>query len=100
MSSALTKKQIAVLIGAIMESLKFKWVLNGEQGPDPADLSRIQDALDLMESVYSAPKPENQLTFEEMDELFSLLLDMHNAEGRTEEELDLMNQPPSSPYIH
>ncbi|UPI13453.1 hypothetical protein [Bacillus phage SBSphiJ7] len=100
MSSALTKKQIAVLIGAVMESLKLKWALNGEQGPEPTDLSRIQDALDLMESVYSDPIPENQLTFEEMDELFSLLLDMHNAEGRTEEELDLMNQPPSSPYIH
>ncbi|QZA69853.1 hypothetical protein 043JT007_67 [Bacillus phage 043JT007] len=100
MSSALTKKQLAVLLGCVTESLKLRWALAGEQGPEPEDLSRVQEFLELMESVYYDPTPDNQLTFEEMDELFSLLLDMHNAEGRTEEELDLMNQPPSSPYIH
>ncbi|AYJ75435.1 hypothetical protein BSP21_100 [Bacillus phage BSP21] len=91
--NALTKRQLAVLVGAMIDALAVSISSKPESAPKLEDLKRLPECVELITSMQGVP-------FTEFEELCNLLLDMYNAEGRTEEELDLMNQPSSSPYIH
>ncbi|QQO41003.1 hypothetical protein 015DV002_47 [Bacillus phage 015DV002] len=94
--NALTKGQLAFILDSIL--YQFLQAVKNEVEGDPEEkvksLSRFEECVDILR------KEEGAVTFEEFDELLSLVVDMYYQEDYTDEEVDFMNLPPSSPYIH
>ncbi|UJJ74753.1 hypothetical protein [Bacillus phage BM-P1] len=92
MSNALTKTQLVALLTAakvLVDAIQSQT----EGAYTSADFQRIEEVRAVLEDPPV-------FTVYDMEELMNLLVDMYHAEGRTMEELDLINQPPSSPYTH
>ena len=92
MSNALTKTQLVALLSA---SKVLVDVVESQTGGN-----YTSDDFQRIEEIRAALEDPIVFTVYDMEELMNLLVDMYYAEGRTMEELDLINQPPSSPYTH
>lgn len=94
--NALTKYQLALILDRIL----IQFIVEAEkQVKDPYEmvksLSRFKDCVSIL------VEQEGRITtFQEMDDLVSLIVDMYYQEDYTEAEVDFMNLPPTSPYLH
>ena len=94
--NALTKDQLALILDSVLTQLL---AAAEKQVEDPEEmiksLSRFKDCVNIL-----AEQEGEITTFQEMDDLVSLIVDMYYQEDYTEAEVDFMNLPPTSPYLH
>lgn len=94
--NALTKDQLALILDSVLTQLL---AAAEKQVKDPEEmiksLSRFKDCVNIL-----AEQEGEITTFQEMDDLVSLIVDMYYQEDYTEAEVDFMNLPSTSPYLH
>lgn len=94
--NALTKNQLALILDSVLTQLL---AAAEKQVEDPEEmvksLTRFKDCVNIL-----VEQEGEVTTFQEMDDLVSLIVDMYYQEDYTEAEVDFMNLPPTSPYLH
>ncbi|QXN70743.1 hypothetical protein SP3_00038 [Bacillus phage fHSPT3] len=94
--NALTKDQLALILDSVLTQLL---AAAEKQVEDPEELikslSRFKDCVSIL------TEQEGEITtFQEVDDLVSLIVDMYYQEDYTEAEVDFINLPSTSPYLH
>ncbi|QXN69933.1 hypothetical protein MAWWA_122 [Bacillus phage vB_BspH_Mawwa] len=94
--NALTKDQLALILDSVLTQLL---AAAEKQVEDPEEmiksLSRFKDCVNILR------EQEGEITtFQEVDDLVSLIVDMYYQEDYTEAEVDFINLPSTSPYLH